>query len=161
MITRWSEGERSRTVELHATAPGRWQVTIDGGAPIALEAEAMPDGRLRLVSAEGTHVAEVTRAGARRFVRLDTLEFVLEQERPGRSRKASAHGGGLEAPMPGAVTRVLVAAGDAVTAGQPLLAIEAMKMEHVIRAPRAGTVREIRTRVGEMVAPGVALVELE
>ena len=63
--------------------------------------------------------------------------------------------------MPGVVTRVFVAAGDDVTKGQPLVALEAMKMEHVIRAPRDGRVRAVPARAGEMVGGGVALVELE
>jgi biotin carboxyl carrier protein len=63
--------------------------------------------------------------------------------------------------MPGIVTKVLVAAGESVRKGQPLVAVEAMKMEHLIRAPRDGRVRELRARVGEMVGGGVALVEME
>jgi 3-methylcrotonyl-CoA carboxylase alpha subunit len=63
--------------------------------------------------------------------------------------------------MPGVVTRVHVAAGETVKQGQPLVAIEAMKMEHVLRAPRDGRVRAVAARPGEMVSGGVALVELE
>ena len=63
--------------------------------------------------------------------------------------------------MPGVVTRVMVQAGDTVEKGQPLLAIEAMKMEHVIRAPRAGRIVRIAAAAGEMVKGGVALVEME
>jgi len=53
-----------------------------------------------------------------------------------------------------------VKVGDKVIAGQPLIVVEAMKMEHTIRAPRAGTIAAIRCRVGERVAEGVALAEL-
>jgi len=56
---------------------------------------------------------------------------------------------------------VMVAAGEIVKKGQPLLAIEAMKMEHLIRSPRDGKVRELHAKAGEMVSPGVALAELE
>ena len=55
----------------------------------------------------------------------------------------------------------MVAAGDTVVQGQPLVAVEAMKMEHLIRAPRAGRVKRICAKAGEMVAPGTALVEME
>ncbi|MEU1086089.1 biotin carboxylase N-terminal domain-containing protein [Streptomyces sp. NPDC005576] len=58
----------------------------------------------------------------------------------------------LAAPMPGTVTVLKVAVGDAVTAGQALLVVEAMKMEHVISAPHAGTVTELDVSAGATVA---------
>ncbi|MFF4008270.1 acetyl-CoA carboxylase biotin carboxylase subunit [Streptomyces sp. NPDC001717] len=58
----------------------------------------------------------------------------------------------LAAPMPGTVTVVKVAVGDKVTAGQSLLVVEAMKMEHVISAPHAGTVTELDVSAGTTVA---------
>ncbi len=63
--------------------------------------------------------------------------------------------------MPGVVTRVLVAAGDEVKRGQPLVVLEAMKMEHQIRAPRDGRVAKVNAGPGQMVAGGATLVELE
>lgn len=156
----WRDGDLGRAVELEPLGPGRWRVRIDDSA-FELSAEALADGRLRLTNDQGTTIAEVTADGAKRFVRLGRLDFVLEREADGRRRAAAPHHGGLEAPMPGAVTRVMVAAGDAVVQGQPLVAVEAMKMEHLIRAPRAGRVKRIGARAGDMVAPGTALVELE
>ncbi|ATW52588.1 acetyl/propionyl-CoA carboxylase subunit alpha [Streptomyces peucetius subsp. caesius ATCC 27952] len=58
----------------------------------------------------------------------------------------------LAAPMPGTVTVVKVAVGDVVAAGQSLLVVEAMKMEHVISAPHAGTVTELDVAAGSTVA---------
>jgi acetyl/propionyl-CoA carboxylase alpha subunit len=69
--------------------------------------------------------------------------------------------GSLVAPMPGSVLRLLVAVGDTVAAGQPLLAMEAMKMEHQVVAPAAGTVAEIFVQVGQQLAHGQRLVQLE
>ena len=63
--------------------------------------------------------------------------------------------------MPGVITKVMVVVGDEVSKGQPLVALEAMKMEHLIRAPRAGRVRRVEASPGQMVQAGVALVELE
>ncbi|MGA5038378.1 biotin carboxylase N-terminal domain-containing protein [Streptomyces capoamus] len=70
------------------------------------------------------------------------------------SLNRSAHAGAdsLTAPMPGTVTVVKVAVGDEVTAGQSLLVVEAMKMEHVISAPHAGTVAELDVTPGTAVA---------
>jgi propionyl-CoA carboxylase alpha chain len=64
----------------------------------------------------------------------------------------------LTAPMPGTVVRVAVAAGDRVTAGQPLLWLEAMKMQHEVVAPAAGTVTDLPATVGTQVEPGTVLV---
>jgi len=65
--------------------------------------------------------------------------------------------GSLLAPMPGIVARVGVAAGDQVTAGQPLLWLEAMKMEHVVSAPVAGIVTELPASAGQQVEVGTVL----
>ncbi|MEU9407888.1 biotin carboxylase N-terminal domain-containing protein [Streptomyces sp. NPDC048281] len=68
------------------------------------------------------------------------------------SRTAHAGADSLTAPMPGTVTVVKVAVGDEVAAGQSLLVVEAMKMEHVISAPHAGTVAELDVKPGATVA---------
>jgi 3-methylcrotonyl-CoA carboxylase alpha subunit len=156
----WRDGDRVRVVEAAALGGDRYRVTVDG-ADFEVAAERLDGDRLRLVNESGVTIAELTAAGALRFVRLGALDFVLERESGTRPRGSRAHSGGLESPMPGVVTRVLVAAGDAVRKGQPLLAVEAMKMEHLIRAPAEGRVRAVRARAGEMVNGGVPLVEME
>ncbi|MFE7560745.1 acetyl/propionyl/methylcrotonyl-CoA carboxylase subunit alpha [Kitasatospora sp. NPDC057500] len=70
----------------------------------------------------------------------------------------AAHHGALTAPMPGTVTVVKTTAGEAVRKGQPLLVLEAMKMEHVIAAPHDGTVSELRAAAGATVAMEELLV---
>jgi 3-methylcrotonyl-CoA carboxylase alpha subunit len=67
----------------------------------------------------------------------------------------------LESPMPGKVLRVMVAAGEVVTEEQPLVIIEAMKMEFTVRAPHDGKVASVRYSAGDTVAAGDVLVELE
>ncbi|MEV5138972.1 biotin carboxylase N-terminal domain-containing protein [Streptomyces syringium] len=69
-----------------------------------------------------------------------------------RGAAGAAHAGALTAPMPGTVTVVKAAVGDTVTAGQSLLVVEAMKMEHVISAPHDGTVTELDVTAGATVA---------
>ena len=161
MKSSWRDGARIREVELERVGPGRWRVRVDEAA-FELDCEAMPDGKLRLSGESGVVMAEVTPVGPRRFVRLCSLDFVLEREPTGRRRAAAGgHDGGLHAPMPGVVTNVMVVVGDEVTRGQPLLALEAMKMEHLIRAPHAGRVRRVAASPGQMVQAGAALVELE
>jgi 3-methylcrotonyl-CoA carboxylase alpha subunit len=63
--------------------------------------------------------------------------------------------------MPGKVAALHVKVGAAVTAGQPLIVVEAMKMEHTIHAPAAGKVAEVRFRPGDQVAEGEVLIVVE
>jgi 3-methylcrotonyl-CoA carboxylase alpha subunit len=72
----------------------------------------------------------------------------------------AAEAGRLTAPMPGKVIAFLAKAGDKVEAGQPLAVMEAMKMEHTIAAPRAGTVAELLYVVGDQVDEGGELLRL-
>jgi propionyl-CoA carboxylase alpha chain len=72
-----------------------------------------------------------------------------------------APAGSLLAPMPGLVRRVLVEVGAVVTAGEPLLVLEAMKMEQTVAAPAAGVVAELRAKAGEQVAAGQVLAVVE
>lgn len=69
--------------------------------------------------------------------------------------------GRVKAPIPGLIIRVLVEPGAYVEAGQPLLILEAMKMENPIGSPRSGTVSEVRVREGQSVALGDLLVEVQ
>ena len=68
--------------------------------------------------------------------------------------------GSTVAPMPGKVVRLLVAQGDTVEAGQPLLIIEAMKMEHQVVAPSAGVVAEVFVQPGQQLGHGQPLVKV-
>jgi acetyl/propionyl-CoA carboxylase alpha subunit len=69
--------------------------------------------------------------------------------------------GSLTSPMPGLVVRVLAAAGEAVTKGQPLLVLEAMKMEHEIAAPADGALSELRVSEGAQVEAGAVLAVID
>ncbi len=76
------------------------------------------------------------------------------------SADGAAEGGRLTAPMPGKVIALLVKAGDAVTAGQPLAVMEAMKMEHTIAAPADGVVVELLYGPGDQVSEGAELLKM-
>ena len=105
--------------------------------------------------------AELTRVDERWLIHLAGEDFdLVELPRfPVREREATQ--GGLTAPMPGKVTATHVVAGDEVEAGQLLLILEAMKMEHRITAPMAGVVSELRVRADQQVANGELLVVVE
>ena len=114
------------------------------------------DGSIRV----GDRIAWVARDRDTRWVFVDGDSYELAEPRPGGRRRASGHQGALTSPMPATVRRVAVAVGDTVKAGETLLVLEAMKMELPVRATSAGTVKTISCREGELVQPGIPLVEL-
>lgn len=73
----------------------------------------------------------------------------------------AAGGGAVKAPMPGRVVKALVSEGDSVEAGQPVIIVEAMKMENEVTASGAGVVRNIAVSPGDTVDAGAVLVEIE
>ena len=103
------------------------------------------------MSAEGGPV-QVFAAG-------DAYELTFRDDH-GEEEAATAHGA-IASPMPGRVVAVQVAAGERVAKGQPLLAVEAMKMEHVLAAPFDGVVAELNAEAGQQVEEGATLVRLE
>ena len=90
----------------------------------------------------------------------DTERLTLEVVDAGQFAEQSAVGERLISPMPGQVLSVAVKVGDEVTADQVLLVIEAMKMEHAIKAPYAGSVSAVHFAAGDRVEEGVELVTL-
>jgi propionyl-CoA carboxylase alpha chain len=126
-------------VRVHALAPGHADVVVDGVRR-----------RYTLDRAAGTvHVS--TAAGA---VQLRVVPRFPETV-------AHLHQGSLVAPMPATVVRLLVAPGDLVGAGQALVVLEAMKMEHSVLAPDDAAVTEVPVGVGDTVGIGQLLVVLE
>ena len=111
------------------------------------------------VSIEGdSHRAGITIAG-----HFYDIEIEDERERAAlaAARAAGAGGGSVKSVMPGVVISLLASEGDEVEEGQPLLVLEAMKMQNEIAAPAAGTVRLIHVKEGEAVSAGAKLVDLE
>jgi biotin carboxyl carrier protein len=137
-----------------------YAVTVNGQT-FTVAATAKP-GELRLNINHHWLTAHLASEGTRRWVAFDSAPYVLTVPPTGpKSRGKLARGHeALEAQMPGLVRKVLVAAGEAVEQGQPLLVLEAMKMEIRISAPHAGTVTSVLVRAGETVGRGQRLVEL-
>jgi len=131
------------------------------GRVFALGVDPLAPGVFVVREGGRSFVLHAVRAGALVHAFWDGVAYALTEEREG-ARAAPRHdGNGLEAPMPGRVATVHVAAGERVARGQELLVVEAMKMENALRAPRDGVVRAVHVVVGEMVAPGRALLEIE
>ena len=80
---------------------------------------------------------------------------------PLRGTRAAAADGTVRSPMPGTVVSVHVTVGQAVSAGQPVLVVEAMKMEHTVTAPLDGTVSELTAKAGQQVRMDEPLAVIE
>lgn len=120
--------------------------------------EWLGDGMCRVHLDGTTTHAWAVRADHETWVYLDgAVHVVADDEVTASTRRAPD---ALAAPMPATVTALHVAPGQAIDAGTVLVTLEAMKMEFQVRAPRAGTVSRVNCRIGELVQPGVPLVEL-
>ncbi|MBA2533501.1 MAG: acetyl-CoA carboxylase biotin carboxylase subunit [Rubrobacter sp.] len=83
------------------------------------------------------------------------------RRRRGETRRASASGGAIAAPMQGTIVKVLVEEGQEVEADEPVCILEAMKMESEVRSQKAGTVSEVRVESGQTVRSGEPLIVVE
>ena len=163
---------RSRSVSIERVgSDGRFRVTVDGepalvdarrtgtyGVTLLFPEAAQQSASVAVVpgSAQGELLAYV---GGR------IAPVAVNARRTGRG---AADAGGaphgeqrIAAPMPGRVIRVLVAPGDAVEARQPVVVVEAMKMENELRSPKSGVVKEVAVAPGTSVEAGRVLVIID
>jgi propionyl-CoA carboxylase alpha chain len=143
---------------------------LDGGALIDIVGRWHPGQRLLIVVIDGRRrIVQVRRAGrnwelqtrgATHKVQVlnphvaELSHYMIEKEPPDLSRL-------LLAPMPGLLTKLDVKVGDKVEPGQPVAVMEAMKMENILRAPKAATVKATPAKAGESVAVDQVIVEFE
>lgn len=144
---------------------GEHRVTVDEGGVVLVDGapvhvKVMSGGEIRL-GETGSVRAWVAAAGDARWVYLDGRVYEMDVEVAGRRRRTASSHGSLSAPMPATVVRVDVSAGAKVRRGDTLVILEAMKMELPIRAVSDGTVASVSCRPGDLVQPGMPLIELE
>ncbi len=158
-------GDREFEVEIHERE-GKRVLLIDGEAMDVDYRTADALGQVMIkhggmaygVSIEGSeHEVHATLAGY--DYRLD-IEDERERAANLAAKEALGGGGPVEAVMPGIVVQVLVESGQTVEAGQPLLILEAMKMQNEIVAPAAGIVESVNVKDGDTVAGGNVLLVL-
>lgn len=123
-----------------------------------LECQIMADGRLKLTVNGVTKFAHSTKVGDVWWVHIDGHVFCIEKTEAGSNDDDSQ--GGMVAPMPGKIIDVLVEQGQSVTAGDLLLVMEAMKMEHRIVANVDGVIGVLKLKAGDQVQQGDVLVEI-
>ena len=85
---------------------------------------------------------------------------VIDPKRKALRTAGSAGGASLKTQMPGRVVRVLVSEGDVVEKGEPLVVVEAMKMENELKSPQAGTIARVLVKEGDVLEARAVLIEL-
>jgi acetyl/propionyl-CoA carboxylase alpha subunit len=137
------------TYTAHTARVGEIELTYELHRASADEVDLSVDGVRRTYRVRGGHVDG---GGA-------SSSFIDRPRFPDPTADGPA--GSLLAPMPGAVVNVLAKIGEPVAAGQPLLILEAMKMQQTVVAPAAGTLTELRVALGEQVDTGTVLAVVE
>ena len=143
-----------------ALARDRYTTRVgDATAEVVVLAATLPEWSLEI---DGhLHKARVVTHGDTTWVHTGGADLRLEAAPRFASAETRADTGSCKAPMPGKVLAVKVAVGDVVEAGQPLLVLEAMKMEHTLEAPAAGTIAEVLVAPTELVQADQELVRIE
>jgi acetyl/propionyl-CoA carboxylase alpha subunit len=148
--------------ELAATVDGAAHRVADVAATLVTSVGDATVEVLDLVLDGRPRRAVVARSRDRIHVALDGHAYVFERVDDAHGGAAGGAGSGsVVAPMPGKIVKVLVAPGDAVTAGQPLLVVEAMKMETTLAAEIDGTIATVAAEAGSMVDAGAVLVVID
>jgi len=156
---------KERWVELTPSGSG-WLAVLDG-QEAHLDCAEMGPGAYSILTEGRSREVAVDRDGDLFRVRIGgaTYEMTVLDEVRARTRRPERTGARrgpaqVTAPMPGLIVALKAAAGDAVEAGQPLVVMEAMKMQNELAAPGPGRVERIHVQVGQSVEGGAVLVTL-
>lgn len=153
---------RTRTVVVESAAGGLFRVTVDG-EPCTIDLQRpTPEAWQMLIDGESWEAGCVPHEGGYLVdVRgVATQVEVVDPRRRPLKLGGSAAGGLIVTQMPGRIVRVMARPGDPVRKGQPVLVIEAMKMENEVKAPIDGTVAEILVTEGQAVESGTKLARI-
>jgi 3-methylcrotonyl-CoA carboxylase alpha subunit len=153
------DGEHEHPVRVHFAESGL-RLALNGTTH-AFAGETVADGALTIQLDGRKFRARAVRDGEHWHVFTGGDYRRLALKRALRSEDEEVRSGSLGAPMPGKVIRVMSRPGDAVKKGQPLLILEAMKMEHTITAPMDGIVKAVHFAAGEQVLEGSELISIE
>ena len=152
----------TQTIDLTPAGSGKQYRATVGEKTVDVEIVHAEAGRLDLLIDGERVTAYVSSDGAKRWVTINGQTFVLTKSSGARRRGAGHdHASELAAPMPGQVRGVNISEGDAVTKGQTLLVLEAMKMEIRIQAPDDGKVKKLYVKQGQTVEREQILIEIE
>jgi biotin carboxyl carrier protein len=153
----------SASISIDLTPTGKSNRATIGDQQVNVEIVKASDGKLDLLIDGKRVTAYISSDNAKRWVTINGQTLVLTKSSGARRGSHAGHhtAGELTAPMPGQVRAVNVSEGDAVTKGQRLLVLEAMKMEIRIHAPQDGIVKKLFVKQGQTVEREQILIEVE
>jgi 3-methylcrotonyl-CoA carboxylase alpha subunit len=172
----WRHVGIARTIAFRSTGEGEALVTVRRlgltfwqlqCADVTMEVEVLEASPGRLALRQGDHVMRfsVAAASTSSEIEFGGLRYRVEPAGPpeptgtGRRREKAAES--MVTPMPGTIVKVSVQEGQRIAAHEPLVVLEAMKMEHVVEAPHEGIVARVLVSEGDLVAAGTPVVRLE
>jgi biotin carboxyl carrier protein len=156
-------GDGTRRVTVRKDAAGAYLVTVGDGPEFAVDAARPEPGVLSLLLDGRSWDAGLVSTDDGFQVDIAGVihdAAVVDPMRKALRVSGSEGSAAVRTAMPGRVVRVLVAVGDVVEKGSPLVVVEAMKMENELKAPRAGTVLKVAVSPGQLVDSRAILVEL-
>ncbi len=146
-------------VSWHHTADNLYEVATSGST-VRAQVLSCDHASIRLSLDGIQRLFDITEVDDQLYVYSSLGSYVIRQTPRHPLSQTATEQGSANSPMPGAVLKLLVEAGQKVSAGDPLLILEAMKMEHTMRAAVDGVVEAILVKQGEIVAPGQLLVQI-
>ncbi|WP_116124327.1 acetyl-CoA carboxylase biotin carboxyl carrier protein subunit [Lewinella sp. IMCC34183] len=158
------ENYTATVAETDYDVPGEVLANIDLSGPFAGKYHLLLDGRsyvCELIDADPYRKMVTVSVDRQRFTVQLADAYDRTVARLGLATSVSQQNDDVTAPMPGLILQLMVAEGDEVEAGTPLLVLEAMKMENVIKAEGSGTVKTVHVTEGEAVDKRQLLIEMQ
>ncbi|WP_158752395.1 biotin/lipoyl-containing protein [Acidobacterium sp. S8] len=167
MIQLEVDGKLRRIALTRTESTNAYQVSVDDGPEILIDAEQLQPGVLSMQIGGKTYrcVLEGSPEGTAVHLQGRRVQYRVDDPRSLKSRRQRQGGADgpkkVTAPMPGRVVRVLAKVGDMVEAHQGIVVIEAMKMQNELKSPKAGKVVQVRVEQGGTVSAGEVLAIVE
>ena len=153
----------TRVVDVELRKDGKFVVAFEGATHVVDLTRPTPEALHMLIDGESWEAGAVAGEGGWLVdvLGLTTAVEVVDPRRKALRLAGTTQGGTVTTQMPGRVVRILVKVGEAVKKGQPLLVVEAMKMENEMKSSIDGTVAELLVADGQAVESGTKLVRIE
>jgi biotin carboxyl carrier protein len=157
-------GGRTRDIMVHPAHGGGWRVTVDGGPERLVLGGPLGGAEWQLRDGDEVQTMGVSAGNGDVYLQIDGYPLrakVVDPRQDALALGAAGSEGAVITEMPGVIVRLLVAPGDRVDEGQPVIVVEAMKMENELKAPTDGVVSVVYVKAGDRVDSGATLLTID